>query len=184
MHGLFFGGLFWGLLISLIGLSIVLKHGFNIDLHLVRIFIGLIIILFGIKLIVGYNSKTYVNTIKSKVHFNNGKEHDILFSNGTIDLTQYQDISKYPKEINVIFGNGVVLIPDNINLEVTSTTVFGSTIMPNRSYAGFGEDVYSINNKPDAPSVKIVTATVFGKLVMEVVPSKAAADSTKKEDSF
>lgn len=184
MNGLFFGSLFWGLLISLIGLSMVLKHAFNIDLHLVRIFIGLIIILFGIKLIVGFNSKSCIKTFKNTVHIGKGSQYDILFSNGTLDLTTIQDINKFPKEINVVFGNATVFVPDNINLKVASTTVFGSTIMPNRSYAGFGEDVYSLNNIPNAPTVTIVTTTVFGKLELNIMPSKAAADSTQEKNSF
>ena len=47
-----FGNIFWGLLIILLGLSIFLK-GFNLHIPLVRVFIAIIIIMFGIKLLFG-----------------------------------------------------------------------------------------------------------------------------------
>jgi len=184
MNGIFFGSLFWGILISLIGVSIILKYAFNIDLHLIRIFFGIILILFGIKLITGFGGRQFV---KKSIHYNtfpSGKDYDIVFSNRTLDLSKYQDINKMPKEINVVFGNGAILVPDNINLEVTSTTVFGSTIMPDRSYAGFGEDIFLINNNPDSPTIRITTSTVFGRLSIEVIPSKPTPESNTQNDNF
>ncbi|MDD2331344.1 MAG: hypothetical protein PHI68_01685, partial [Candidatus Cloacimonetes bacterium] len=49
---IFFGNMFWGILIILLGLSLILKD-FNINIPLFKIFFGLIIILFGIKLLIG-----------------------------------------------------------------------------------------------------------------------------------
>jgi len=183
MSGLFFGGLFWGILISLIGLSIVLKYAFNIDLHLIRVFFGIVIILFGLKIIIGYNVKHNIKTHRNVNYYHGSKECTIVFSNGTIDLSKYIDEQKTPREITVVFGNATVIVPDTMNLEITSTTVFGSTILPDRSYAGFGEDTYSIINNPGAQVHKIETTTVFGKLEFEIIPATNTDKPSAKSDT-
>lgn len=188
MSGLFFGSLFWGILISLLGLSIILKHAFNIDLHLLRLFFGIVIILLGLKIIVGQTSKHPVK-LKVNGYHNYSQEYNVVFSSRTIDLTNLPDKADFPGEITVVFGNANVIIPDSINLEVSSTTVFGTTILPDRSYAGFGEDRYVINNNPDAPVHRLETNTVFGKLVFEIIPSvakkqKPDSTGTGQENSY
>ena len=183
MSGLFFGGLFWGILISLIGLSIVLKYAFNIDLHLIRVFFGIVIILLGLKIITGYNFKHNIKIHRNINYYHGSKECTIVFSNGTIDLSKNADEQKTPREITVVFGNALVIVPDTMNLEITSTTVFGSTILPDRSYAGFGEDTYSIVNNPGAKIYKIETTTVFGKLEFEIIPIKNTDNTTVVNDS-
>jgi predicted membrane protein len=192
MHGLFFGGLFWGLLISLIGISIILKYVLNIDLHLGSIFFGIILILFGLNLIFGHAFKPTVKHHQRVNYYSGTRDHNILFSSGTIDLTNYSDDGKFPGEINVVFGSAGVLVPDSLNLIITTTTVFGSTNLPDRSYNGFGEDTFILNNNPAAPQLKLETNTVFGKLDFEIVPtnkSKASmvvpdTTTTKVEESF
>jgi len=188
MNGLYFGGLFWGILISLIGFSIVLKYAFHINIPFVRIFFGIIIILFGLKLIVGSTgkAKTHNNNTLKNIHFS--EECNIIFSSGTIDLTGYLEQSKLPKEISVVFGNAIVLVPDSLNLEITSTTVFGSTILPDRSYAGFGEDRYVVGKTPANPISSITTNTVFGRLEFRLIKSSkldqnSGQDSTASSDS-
>jgi len=178
MSGLLFGSLFWGILIALIGLSIILKHAFHVQFPLIRLFLGIIIILIGLRVIVGSSGKHTVRSRKYVSSYYSSKDFDVIFSNRTIDFTKYSDIEKLPNEITVVFGNALVIVPDTINLEVTSTTVFGSTILPDRSYAGFGEDRYVINNNPQAPLHKIETTTVFGRLEFELL---TVSDKTKAE---
>lgn len=192
MSGLFFGSLFWGILILLIGLSIILKHAFHIQFPLFRLFLGIIIVLIGLKLLIGPSGRSAPRARKYVSTYYSSREFDVIFSSRTIDFTKYQDLKNLPVEITVVFGNALVIVPDSINLEVTSTTVFGSTIMPDRSYAGFGEDRYVINNNPEAPLHRIETTTVFGKLEFEIVPAavsdhfQAEQDTTetKQEDIF
>lgn len=194
MHGLFFGGLFWGLLIILIGVSMVMKHAFNIDFHLVRIFIGIIIILFGIRMVTGWSwgSKSqwmgrqhFGSGIKVNDYSSGKGEYNIIFTEGTIDLTSELLRNKVPREINVIFGSATVLVPDNINLDLESTTVFGSTTLPNRSQRVFGEgdDSFIGKNGIDKKTYKIETTTVFGSLNFEVVPASDSLQTKPQPDS-
>jgi predicted membrane protein len=188
MNGLFFGGLFWGILISLFGLSIVLKYAFNINIPFGRIFFGVIIILFGLRLIIGQSGFIKTRHNKALNYNKNSKEITVLFSNGVVDLSKFVNSKNFPSEISVIFGSATVIVPDSINLEITSNTVFGSTILPDRSYAGFGEDVFVMNTEQGAPIYQIETNTVFGKLEFEYVKSPKTAsekpDSTKAENDF
>jgi predicted membrane protein len=188
MNGLFFGGLFWGILISLFGLSIVLKYAFNVNIPLGRIFFGIIIILLGLRLIIGHTGINKFKPHKTMNYRHGSREITVLFSNGVIDLSKYAATQKFPREISVVFGNATVIIPDSLNLEITSSTVFGSTILPDRSYAGFGEDVFIMNQNPDAPVYKVETNTVFGKLEFEIVktppPTTEKQDTTKTDNSF
>lgn len=183
MGGLFFGGLFWGVLISLFGLSMVFKYAFNINLPLVRIFFGIVIILFGIKLIIGFSSKHNSKSFYKINQFRDSKEFNVLFSDGVLDLTSFPDVSKMPKEISVIFGNATVIVPDIINFEIKSTTVFGSTIIPKRSFGGFGEDVYVINNAEDAPIYTLTTNTFFGRLEFKIKTTNSNREEHKDKSS-
>ncbi|MFO7660500.1 MAG: hypothetical protein R6V77_06275 [Candidatus Cloacimonadaceae bacterium] len=183
MSGLLFGSLFWGILIILIGISIVLKHAFNINFPIIRLFLGVIIILLGFKLIVGSSSKSYVRNRKHVSSYYSSKEFDVIFGSRTLDLTKLSDPGNLPGEISVVFGNALVIIPDNINLEVFSTTVFGSTILPDRSYAGFGEDRYVINNNPEGTLHRLETNTVFGRLEFEIAPVSEPVQENIKPDS-
>jgi predicted membrane protein len=189
MNGLFFGGLFWGILISLIGLSIILKYAFNIDLHMIRLFFGIIIVLLGLRIVIGQTGNHHSATIKTQGYHHYDGECNVVFSSRTIDLTRIPENGKLPGEISVVFGSATVILPDSMNLEVSSTTVFGTTILPDRSYAGFGEDRYTIRNNPTAPLQKIETNTVFGKLVFEVVPTvpneiKPDSTDTQPENDY
>jgi predicted membrane protein len=188
MHGLFFGGLFWGILISLFGLSIVLRYALNINLPFGRIFFGIIIILLGLRLILGHSSSNKYRQPKNLNYHYGSREITVLFSNGVIDLSKYAANQKMPKEISVVFGNATVIVPDTLNLEIASSTVFGTTILPDRSYAGFGEDEFIMNQHPDSPVYKIDTNTVFGKLEFEIVKTKPSqtekADSAKVDNNF
>ncbi len=183
MHGLLFGSLFWGILISLIGISIILKYVLNIDLHLARIFFGIILILLGMRVIFGHSERSYDKHTTKVNHYYGSGECNIIFSSGTIDLTKYAGAKKLPGEINVVFGNAVVIVPDTMNLDITSTTVFGSTILPDHSYNGFAEDTFSLKGNADSPAKRIETNTVFGRLVFEVVPSNPIGSTQAKPDT-
>lgn len=181
MHGLLFGSLFWGILISLIGLSIILKYVLNIDIPLARIFFGVILILLGMRIVFGHSDRHSVRHHNRVNQYFGSSETNIIFSSGLIDLTKYNDDKKIPKEINVVFGNAIVLVPDSMNLEINTTTVFGSTILPSHAYNGFAEDSFTLKGTSDAPAKRIEANAVFGRLVFDVVPSNQSNAKTKPD---
>lgn len=155
---IFFGNFFWGILIILFGLSIFLK-GFNINLPLMKVFFAIVIILFGVKLLVGgkprikYNNHNY--TKGSSIHYNgSGKEYTMVFSSGTFDLTDLPEDAK-DFEITVVFGSALVILPNDLNYNISPTSVFGGTVLP---------------RQPKIPGVKAIdieSTAVFGRLEYE-----------------
>ncbi len=181
MSGLFFGSLFWGILICLIGLSIIFKYVFNIDLHLVRIFLGIIIVLFGVKLIIGYSAK---HRIRESIitPSNKSQEYNMIFTGGTIDLTNL-DIQKLnDMEINIIFGSAKILFPDTVSLDVESTTVFGATVLPNRSIGGISSETFVFNENVSKPKLHLETNVIFGRLEFEVIQTGSASKESGSQD--
>ncbi len=132
---IFFGNLFWGILLILWGASLILKT-FNIHMPLAKIFLAVVIILFGIKLLLGdkiswFHSSGSYKRGSSYVRSNNSGEYTFVFSGGTIDLTDIKP-NQNDLEITVVFGSAEVLLPDNVNFDIDPTSVFGSTSLPDR----------------------------------------------------
>lgn len=154
---LFFGNLFWGLLLVLWGASLILKT-FNINMPLAKIFFAVVIILFGIKLLVG-DRITFLSSKRSKprgssyIRSNRSGDYTLVFSGGTIDLRDLQNDSK-DLEITVVFGSADVILPSHINFDIESTAVFGQNVVPK------GNPMAS----PGDPVVRIESTAVFGQI--------------------
>lgn len=106
--------LFWGLLLIILGLSIIIRIVFNVNFPLFKIIIAFLFIFIGIKILFGGNGI-----------FKFGKKNDILFQERK--YSSFQDASDY----NVFFGKGVFDFRD-INLSETEkrikiVTVFGAS---------------------------------------------------------
>ncbi|GAB1365570.1 hypothetical protein MASR1M36_04410 [Candidatus Cloacimonadaceae bacterium] len=177
-----FGNFFWGILVILLGLSIFLK-GFNIHLPLVKVFIAIIIIMFGVKLLIGGKpsvkiSKRNYRHDSSVFYTGQSREYTMVFASGTIDLSDLPEDSK-DFEITVVFGSALVILPDDLNFRISPTSVFGSTVLPQHKHS------------PDGKVVEIESTAVFGRLEYDFRPrqnplpkSDAMADSTMAGDGF
>lgn len=183
---IFFGNLFWGILIVLFGLSLILKE-FGMHFPLAKIFIAIIIILFGVKLLIGGSSKSRKLGITHKNISGNKIEYATVFASQDYDLTNLKQDSK-PLEITVVFGSGRVILPADLAFEITPTTVFGSTILPNNSYVGFGSDAKRYGAATNVEPINIEANCVFGRLEFVFKPGKntepsASRDSLKVNDN-
>ncbi len=176
MSNFFFGGLFWGILLILFGLSIVLKTVFHIDLHLGRVFFAAVVILFGISILTGRNvfhnrvhrDGDSVTSVFSDGEFDRGpiqKEYNIIFGKDVIDLRDWNP-EKDPINVsmNVIFGSAELLLPDNTQTTVKGTTIFGSSRYPDGETAAFGERTYRQAGTREGHSLFVESNTIFGSL--------------------
>lgn len=173
---IFFGSLFWGILIVLFGLSLILKE-FGVHFPLAKIFIAVIIILFGVKLLIGGSSKVRKSGITHKRVSGNEIEYATVFASQDYDLTNLKQDSK-PLEITVVFGSGRVFLPADLAYEITPTTVFGATILPNNSYVGFGSDAKRYGESTSLEPVFIEANCIFGRLEFVFKPRKSAEKPT------
>lgn len=178
---LFFGNFFWGILIILFGISLILK-GFGINIPLVRVFFAIVIIMFGIKMLAGgkshakHRERSYSKG-NSMIYSSNRQEYTMVFSSGTIDLSDLPADAK-DLEITVVFGSATVLLPSDLRFDINNTSVFGATILPQKNQYGIGEGRQTLN--PDSPNRKIVIESnaVFGRLEYQIVPSSRPMDNT------
>ena len=147
-----FSGFFWGLFLVLFGAAIILKAIYHINLPVMRIFLGLLIIAFGIRFLfggtrMGHRKGDTIAFEESAVQGSeNQKEYNVLFGKGTIDLRGVSLGDKSLRiEINAIFGAAVVQLNPDIPAQIRTNTAFGGVRMPDASNAAFGTYVY--NNK-------------------------------------
>lgn len=165
---------FWGIIIVLIGLSIILREVFHINFPFIRVIFGLLLIYWGIKVIVGgfYRNHHHHSAVFSEAKMDargKGGEYNIVFGNGTIDLFKMETPDRNQKvEVNVVFGSGTLILNDSIPARIEMNTVFGRVRSPERGSGGFGTSSYQTSAyKENEPYVKIEANAVFGNLEIE-----------------
>ncbi len=165
---------FWGVLIILFGLSIILREVFHINFPFFRVIIGILLIFWGIRVITGSSWKN--RTDRSNVfssydvpYDNSKKEYNIILGRGNIDLFKAEMPDKTRKiEVNVVFGNANLILNDSIPAQVEMNAVFGSVRSDSEKSGGFGSSVYSTSAfKQNEPYYRIEANAVFGSLTIE-----------------
>lgn len=166
-------GLFWGIIVILIGLSILLK-GIGLTLPLFKIIIGGLLIYLGLKFIFGgwphnkFMGKNTNDVFFAEAYFSPGNmdnnEYNIIFGKGVFDLRGI-DLTAGTKEIKIhtVFGRVEMLLDKNMPFRIISDVVFGGVNMPNGNSAAFGTIGYSSDNfNAEANFVDIKADVVFG----------------------
>ncbi|MDA3953567.1 MAG: LiaF-related protein [Bacteroidales bacterium] len=172
-------GLFWGILLILIGLGIVIRVVFNINFPVVKFVIAFFFILIGIKILFGSFNFWHCNsggdtTIFSESNIDGQKEefkeYNVIFGSSVIDLRNI-DLTEGSKEIviNSIFGSTVLKIDKETPVKIKSDVVFASSKMPNEEVSAFGNGRYESDNfNRDTNHVYIKADIVFGELKLKV----------------
>ncbi len=168
-------GLFWGLILILIGIGIVIRVVFNIDFPVVKFLVAFFFIFIGIKILVGNfdfrKGNTNDNTTifgESKVVGIEGdhKEYNVIFGSSIIDLRDI-DLSGGSKEIeiNTIFGGTILKIDDKTPVKIKAEAVFGNAELPNGNTATFGTNRYESESfSKDSSYLYVKADVVFGSL--------------------
>lgn len=168
--------LVWGAIIVLFGLSIILKEVFSFNIPVFKVVFGLFLIYLGGKTL--YNafgqgrlskegegrSVVFGRSSIAPEFLSGSYSYDNVFGSQFIDLSQtrlendFEDI-----EVNTVFGNTVLILPQGYPAEVEANSVFGSTVLPNTRSQGLGDKQYSIEGQDGLEPIRIETNTVFGK---------------------
>lgn len=170
--GFLSSGVFWGAVVILLGLSIILKEVFHIHIPVFRVLLGVFLLYLGARIIAGGFGRNWGSgdsAVFGNAHMkydSDKRDYSIVFGSGTIDLTNVRSVIENRKiEVNVVFGNGMVRINDSIPLVIKSSTAFGATIMPNNNSAAFGETRYTSPSYVEGqPHLTLETNAVFGKV--------------------
>ena len=165
-------GLFWGIVLIVIGISIIFRVVF--DVNIVRVSIGILLIFFGIKVLVG---KKMFNSSEGKdVYFSERKitevadgnnEYNVICGKAVYDLRDFKltDTSKAKIELNAICGGAVLIINPELPVKIKAEAVFGNVVLPNNNSTSFGSLDYTSGNKNDNGSVlNIKASAVFGNI--------------------
>ena len=166
-------GLFWGVLLIIIGLGIVIRVVFNIDFPIFKFLIAFFFIYIGIKILFGkklFNSdfkETDIvfseQVIRDDFH---DKEYNVLFGKGTFDLRNidFQEQNVRLK-INTVFGAAEILVDEDIPMEVKADAVFAGVSLPKGNSAAFGSARYESDSlEKTKPYLYIKADAVFGAI--------------------
>jgi len=170
--------IFWGIILILIGLSLILKVAFNVDFPFFKFLLALFLIYLGIRIFIGkdfrlfsdaYDEHTVIFSQRTITSVENGKEYNVIFGNGIFDLRnfQYSGDDEITVKLNTIFGSSEVLINDSIPLEIRAHTVFAGSKMPDGNTSAFGEAKYSHAGYSNSPLLRIESNTVFGGFLVK-----------------
>jgi len=133
----------FALFIILWGFSILLSAIFKINIPLGRIFIGLLLVLFGINIIF-FNTPFCIFTkgiFSPNVVITKNDHIDIAFNNTIIDFSKFTDEEKSKlRKINAVFSNLDIILDDN-EYSIDIESGFSSIITPSSSFT-FGQSRY------------------------------------------
>ena len=108
-------GLFWGIILIIIGISLIIKIVFNIDFPIFKILIAFFFIYLGLKIMLGdgfkffHGRNTETDVVFGESNFNSvnhGKDYNVVFSKGSFDLRNIvlNDSGPTYVKINTVFG--------------------------------------------------------------------------------
>jgi predicted membrane protein len=169
-------GIFWGVLLIIIGLSLVIKIVFNVDFPIFKIIFAFFFIYIGLKILLGHSfkpfheRKTDNEVIFGESTFNNvenGKEYNVIFSKGNFDLRNIPLNENGPTKIkiNTIFGGARILIDKNKPIRIKADAVFSGAQMPNGNSTAFGSSIYTSDSLDlTKPFLDVKADVVFGGL--------------------
>ncbi len=167
-------GTFWGLFLILVGIALLLKVIFKIDIPVFKIVLASFFILLGIRILFGnfnlHRFKTSGNDalfseIKVTSENFNYPEYNMIFGKGTFDLRDL-DIqktgTKYVK-IDIVFGGVEIVLNQDTPVKITTESVFAGGKLPDGNSTAFGTSTYiSPNYDPVKPHLNMRIEMVFG----------------------
>jgi hypothetical protein len=165
----------WGILLIILGLSLIVKTVFGISIPFIRMALGGLFVYAGITLITGMSS--YSNKQTRTVMFKQEtvhaqkqyKSYNILFGNGIIDLSRVAPKQLTKIEINVLFGLGVVKLSAHTATKIIAESFLGGLQLPDESVINWGKKQYTFSGTNARPLLEIHAKAIFGNLIIEVV---------------
>ena len=169
-------GLLWGLLLVLLGLSILSKTIFGFAIPFIRIIFALYLLYIGFMLLlsaVGYNTNIFflLGSNKSKIkHMSHSKtSYSVVFANGTIDLSDLT-ITQQPTTIDIstVFGNSTLILDPAIPTQITVNNTFARTLFPDGTdFTAMGEKQIRFGTDDQNAQLIIKANVVFGNFLIK-----------------
>lgn len=173
-------GIFWGIVLILLGISVIIKVAFNVDIHLFRILFAVLFIAVGVEILLNgqgwkgaFNSGQGILFGEGRLKWDTARqknEYNVLFGKGDIDLTEVPLTNgKAELELNTIFGASFVTLNESLPVRITVDSAFAGAIMPDGSTVAFGSQEYKTPAYGKTTnSLEIRAHVVFGSIKFTV----------------
>jgi predicted membrane protein len=147
--GFLFSGIFWGAILILLGLTLILKVLFHVDIPLFRIIFAFILIYLGVRLLVGSSlfgkcnsgNAVFRDTKVSTEFLSN--DYDVVFGKANIDASgPLKNQSGEILKLDVVFGGAQIKISRDVPTIIKASSVFGNVQFPDGSNVSFGDGIY------------------------------------------
>ena len=180
--GLIFTGVFWSVVLVLLGVGVLLNVILRTRIPFFRIFIALLLIYCGIALLFGprWHARRWQGFHESDRTFvsSQSNKHDLVFGSGEVDLTglEVKD-SVTREEVDVAFGQGRIKLRADVPVRVEVSSAFAEVKLPDHWHSGFGDHTYESKGLDKTkPYLLVKTDVAFGQLDV-VIENRAARDS-------
>jgi predicted membrane protein len=163
-------GVFWGVVIVLFGISIILKEILHVDIPVFRLLAGFIIIYVGVRMLVGWHGYNYRNAVvfsEARISAgNSNNEYKVIFGKGTVDLTADRVKEAHGTiKVDTIFGDCSLLVDQAVPMKIEINAAFAGAIMPDGNVISTGKVVYTTKAYKEGENFVYVKAdVVFGSL--------------------
>lgn len=154
--------LLWGAFFIVLGISIMVKAIFGIDLPILRLAFALFLIYFGFSIItggkIGYSMSSWKTCSYDK------QSYSSVFNTQDIDLTNEMSNDELKTiAIKTVFGSSRVRLNPDVPTEIRIETVFGNVQLPDGKNVTFGNVVYETHPGVE-PKIILKIDTVFGQV--------------------
>lgn len=165
-------GIFWGILLVLIGISIIVKYVFNIHFPIFKTLIAFFFIYLGLKMLFGNfccsGSMRGNHAVFSETKFSYSDKQDeysVVFGKSYLDLSNIEIKENRKIEVSSVFGDCTVKINKTSNVEILANTAFGNFSTPENDRNAFGKFNYQAKNfNSSMPHLTVKANVVFGNM--------------------
>ncbi len=165
-------GAFWGVIVILLGVSMVLRYVFNIHFPIFRIIFACLLIFWGVRMLMGSFGYNRYNNYNSSVFSNSKHNYDksndsynVVFGRGELDLRNVIVEKNQRIQVNSVFGSYIIKINDSVPVKIISNVAFGNIQTPDDNNTSFGKYSFQSSNFSDSsPHIIIDANVVFGDL--------------------
>lgn len=172
--GFLTSGVFWGIVLVLLGLSMILKVVLHIELPIFRLVLAGILVYLGIRLAMGarWESGPHRDAVifgEGALGSAPGGEYSVVFGRGTLDLQERPaDPTEKPLELVTVFGSSRVLLDRAVPTRVRLSAAFAEATAPDGNSISFGNYTWASPDWAEGkPGREIRATVVFGELKVE-----------------
>lgn len=169
------GGLFWGLVLIIIGISLIVKVVFKVDFPIMKVLFAFFFIYLGVKILAGNFGVSKFKTGPNDVVFGESGfvhrqsvpgQQNVVFGKGVFDFRNLNDsVLPAQVQINTVFGNSEILINKATPVVIKVDAAFAGAFLPNQNSTVLGSSNYqSPGLDVTKPYLTIKADAVFSSL--------------------